>query len=114
MLPGNSIIVSRHPDAYSRIAKSVWDGLIWTRDHCSKARFAGKFDPDAIVFLGNLVNYLRNAPTKRYYGGRKLSYYAHPRDEKRSSSIPWIIRTVVPSSLCPDRRLSFLWTWWII
>ena len=78
------IIVSRHPDAYSRIAKSVWDGLIWVREHCSHARFAGKYDPDAIVFLGNLVNYLRNAPTKRYYGERKLSYYAHPRDEKKA------------------------------
>lgn len=77
------IIISRHPDAYSRIAKSVWDGLIWIREHCSQARFAGKFDPDAVVFLGNLVNYLRNAPTKRYYGGRKLSFSVRPRDERR-------------------------------
>lgn len=73
------IIISRHVDAYSRIAKSVWDGLMWIREHCSSALFAGKFDPDAVVFLGNLVSYLERAPTQRYYGGREMGYFLRSR-----------------------------------
>ena len=63
------IIISPHQDSKSRIAISVWDGFLWIRNHCSHAVFAAKVDPDEVIFLGNLINYLSHVPTKRFYGG---------------------------------------------
>ena len=64
------IIISRHRDSYVNVSLSVWDGYIWIRDHCSSATFAGKFDPDGVFFLGNLMALLQQYPIKRFFGGR--------------------------------------------
>lgn len=69
------IIVSHHKDSLSLIAQTVWDGLIWAREHCSEARFVGKFDPDTIVFLGNLISLLQTVNTSRFFGGRERTFH---------------------------------------
>ena len=64
------IIISRHKDSYINVPLSVWDGYIWIRDHCSSAVFGGKFDPDDVILLGNLVAILQQYPKQRFLGGK--------------------------------------------
>lgn len=72
------IIISHHKDSLSLIAQTVWDGLMWAREHCSEARFVGKFDPDTIVFLGNLISVLQTVNTSRFFGGRECVFHIKP------------------------------------
>ncbi len=80
------IIISRHEDAHSSIHLYVWDGYLWIRDHCHSAVFAGKFETDAVHFLGNLISLLLQYPTKRFYGGRTCGFALHAREQNTSIS----------------------------
>lgn len=73
------ILISPHEDSKSRIAKSVWDGFLWVRHHCKHAVFAAKADPDEVIFLGNLINYLGRVPTTRFYGGNYREFVMKAR-----------------------------------
>lgn len=91
------IIISRHEDAYSSIHLYVWDGYLWIRDHCHSAVYAGKFETDAIHFLGNLITLLSHYPTRRLYGGRSIPYTIKARN-KRSTVDVWSVPFDYPGS----------------
>lgn len=75
------IIISPHHDSKSTIAKSAWDGFMWIRHHCKSAVFAAKADPDEVIFLGNLINYLSHVPRVRFYGGNYREFVMKARKE---------------------------------
>lgn len=75
------IIISPHQDSLAKLAQSVWDGFLWIRNHCSHAVFAIKADPDEVIFLGNLINYLSHVPARRFYGGNYREFVMKARKE---------------------------------
>lgn len=83
------IIVSRHKESYAATPILLWDGLMWAKGHCSHTVFVGKFDPDAVVFLGNLIEALTTAPTYHFYGGRVLSFMMQPRTTLKARCLPY-------------------------
>lgn len=97
----HDILISRHNDTYYSVPLSVWDGLIWARDHCHDSAYVGKFDPDAIIMLGNLIGFLLRAPIKRLYGGRVTYNYLKSRT---GDSILW----TVPFDYPEKRRVDFI------
>lgn len=83
------IVVSRHKESYVIAPILLWDGLMWAKGHCSHAVFVGKFDPDAIVFLHNLMEVLTTAPRYHFYGGRVLSFRMQPRTTLKVRCLPY-------------------------
>ena len=75
------IVISLHQDSLASIAQSVWDGFLWIRNHCKHTVFAAKVDPDEVIFLGNLTNYLGHAPRVRFYGGNYREFVMKARKE---------------------------------
>lgn len=79
------IVISRHYDRFALVHLSIWDGYVWVREHCRSATFTGKFDSDAIHFLGNYVSLLMQYPKKRFFGGR---YSGEKTMQARNRSLP--------------------------
>lgn len=97
----HDILISRHNDSYYSVPLSVWDGLIWARDHCHHATYIGKFDPDAIVMLGNLIRFLLKASIQRLYGGKRTYNYLRSRT---GENVLW----TVPFDYPEKRRVDFI------
>ena len=83
------IVVSRHKESYYGITILLWDGLMWVKEHCNQAKYVGKFDPDAVIFMDNIIEVLKNAPMNRFYGGRKLSFVMQPRKNLTRWCLPY-------------------------
>ena len=83
------IVVSRNKESYAITPILLWDGLMWAKGHCSQTVFVGKFDPDAVVFLDNLIEALTTAPTYHFYGGRVIPGMMQPRTTLKARCLPY-------------------------
>lgn len=83
------IVVSRHKESYYGITILVWNGLMWVKEHCNQAQYVAKFDPDAIIFMDNIIAVLEKAPKNRFFGGRKLSHVMQPRKNVTLWCLPY-------------------------
>lgn len=93
------MIISRNPETYFNIPLKVWDGYFWIANHCSTTTFVGKFDPDAIILIGNMIAVLQSLPTEKLYAGHVWphSYYMYNENTKWS----------IPSSYKPDNDYEY-------
>ena len=66
----NDLLISHHRDIREEWPITVFDAYMWVRDYCKQAAFVTKVDGDVWVHLGNLVHYLRSAPSHSLYGGK--------------------------------------------
>ena len=63
------ILISVHVDSFENLTVSTLDAFLWVRNYCKQAQFVVKIDGDTWAHLGNLVRYLKNVPSERFYGG---------------------------------------------
>lgn len=83
------ILISRHRDSYDLVTLSVWDGFLWVNEYCPHAVYVGKFDPDAVVFLNNLVSKLLPLPRSLFYGGKLFTKAIQPRTVLQKWCFPY-------------------------
>lgn len=93
------LLISHHKDIREEWPITIFDAYMWVRDYCKQAKYVSKVDGDMWIHLGNLVHFLKTAPSEMFYGGHVVNGVLHSgRYYKGVKYSP---------SDCPEHPVSF-------